>query len=123
MPAKASGKEEITPRSTLTHIDNWRLGQTLGRGAYGTSHLHHPSDYGMADSAGHVRLATHVNGRKAACKILPALHHDRAQPITWDQTVDATEAHKEVVLLKALSGLKMPGVVELEGIVEQDGWT
>ena len=43
--------------------------------------------------------------------------------MTWDQSVDAMEAHKEVVLLKALSGLKMPGVVELEGIVERDGWT
>jgi len=83
------------------------------------SHLNN----GMTDLSGHVRLATHVSGRKAACKILPALHHDPTQPVTWDQTVDATEAHKEVVLLKALSGLKMPGVVELEGIVERDGWT
>jgi len=30
-------KEEVTPRSTLTHIGNWRLGPTLGRGAYGMS--------------------------------------------------------------------------------------
>lgn len=30
-------KEEVTPRSTLTHIGNWRLGPTLGRGAYGVS--------------------------------------------------------------------------------------
>jgi len=78
---------------------------------------------GMTDLPGHVRLATHITGRKAACKILPSLHHDPTQPVTWDQTVDATEAHKEVVLLKALSGLKMPGVVELEGVVERDGWT
>jgi hypothetical protein len=40
MPAKEGEKEEITPRSTLTHIGNWRLGQTLGRGAYGKSHLY-----------------------------------------------------------------------------------
>jgi len=30
-------KEEVTPRSTLTHIGNWKLGPTLGRGAYGMS--------------------------------------------------------------------------------------
>jgi len=72
---------------------------------------------------GHVRLATHVSGRKAACKILPALHQDPTKPVTWDQTIDAVEAHKEVVLLKALSGIKFSGVVELEGVIERDGWT
>lgn len=43
--------------------------------------------------------------------------------MTWDQTVEAIEAHKEVVLLKALTGMELPGIVHLEGIVEQDGWT
>jgi serine/threonine protein kinase len=70
-----------------------------------------------------VRLATHTSGRKAACKILPALHQDPHKSVTWDQTVDAVEAHKEVVLLKALSGIKFSGVVELEGVIERDGWT
>jgi hypothetical protein len=25
---------EVTPRGSLTHIGNWKLGRTLGRGAY-----------------------------------------------------------------------------------------
>ncbi|WVR03915.1 hypothetical protein IAU60_000914 [Kwoniella sp. DSM 27419] len=95
-----------TPRSNLTHIGGWKLGRTLGRGAYA-----------------HVRLATHSSGHKAACKILPALHQTPGQPATWDQTVDAIEAHKEVVLLKALSGAGVPGIVGLEGVIEQGGWT
>ncbi|RSH94560.1 hypothetical protein EHS25_004364 [Saitozyma podzolica] len=49
----------------------------------------------------HVREATHVSGRKAACKILPALHRDPFRAVTTDELVDAVEAHKEVVLLKA----------------------
>ncbi|WVF66994.1 hypothetical protein IAT40_001737 [Kwoniella sp. CBS 6097] len=95
-----------TPRSTLTHIGAWKLGRTLGRGAYA-----------------HVRLATHETGHQAACKILPALHHTPGQEVSWDQTVDAIEAHKEVVLLKALSGANVPGIVGLEGVIEQGGWT
>jgi hypothetical protein len=79
--------------------------------------------YSHLTVTGHVRLATHVTGRQAACKILPALHRDISEPVTWNQTVDAVEAHKEVVLLKAFTGVKMPGIVPLEGIVEQDGWT
>ncbi|WRT65601.1 uncharacterized protein IL334_002546 [Kwoniella shivajii] len=97
---------EVTPRGTLTHIGGWKLGKTLGRGAYA-----------------HVRLATHPNGHKAACKILPALHHTPGQKVDWDATVDAMEAHKEVVLLKALCGAGVPGIVGLEGVMEADGWT
>ncbi|WVQ64808.1 uncharacterized protein L199_002977 [Kwoniella botswanensis] len=95
-----------TPRSTLTQIGGWKLGKTLGRGAYA-----------------HVRLATHPNGHKAACKILPALHHTPGREVSWDETIDAVEAHKEVVLLKALSGAGVPGIVGLEGVMEEGGWT
>ncbi|WWC60192.1 uncharacterized protein I303_102757 [Kwoniella dejecticola CBS 10117] len=95
-----------TPRSTLTQIGGWKLGKTLGRGAYA-----------------HVRLATHPNGHKAACKILPALHHVPGRHVSWDDTVDAIEAHKEVVLLKALSGAGVPGIVGLEGVIVEGGWT
>ncbi|WVQ78722.1 hypothetical protein IAT38_000809 [Cryptococcus sp. DSM 104549] len=95
-----------TPRSTLTHIGGWKLGQTLGRGAYA-----------------HVRLATHPNGHQAACKILPALHNNSGIPVSRDQTIDAVEAHKEVVLLKALCGAGLEGVVGLEGVMEEGGWT
>ncbi|OCF32299.1 CAMK/CAMKL protein kinase [Kwoniella heveanensis BCC8398] len=95
-----------TPRSTLTHIGAWKLGKTLGRGAYA-----------------HVRLATHTTGHRAACKILPALHHKPGLQVSWDQTVDAIEAHKEVVLLKALAGANVSGIVGLEGVIEQGGWT
>ncbi|OCF58019.1 CAMK/CAMKL protein kinase [Kwoniella mangroviensis CBS 10435] len=95
-----------TPRSTLTHIGGWKLGKTLGRGAYA-----------------HVRLATHPNGHKAACKILPALHHTPGREVSWDETIDAVEAHKEVVLLRGLSGAGVPGIVGLEGVMEDGGWT
>ncbi|WWC87776.1 uncharacterized protein L201_002668 [Kwoniella dendrophila CBS 6074] len=98
--------KEFTPRSSLTHIGGWKLGKTLGRGAYA-----------------HVRLATHPNGHKAACKILPALHHTSGREVSWDETVDAIEAHKEVVFLKAFSGAGVPGVVGLEGVIEEGGWT
>lgn len=37
--------------------------------------------------------------------------------------MDAVEAHKEVVLLKALWGAGVHGVVELEGVIEEGGWT
>ncbi|KAK8861502.1 hypothetical protein IAR55_002323 [Kwoniella newhampshirensis] len=94
-----------TPRSTLTRVGGWKLGQTLGRGAYA-----------------HVRLATHPNGHKAACKILPALHREPGR-VSWDHTVDAIEAHKEVVLLKALTGAGLGGIVGLEGVMEEGGWT
>jgi hypothetical protein len=46
MSTDVNKKEEITPRSTLTHIGNWRLGATLGRGAYGMSHLTQSSSHG-----------------------------------------------------------------------------
>lgn len=82
------------------------MGKTLGRGAYA-----------------HVRLATHKNGHQAACKILPALHKDPGLPVTWDETIDAVEAHKEVVLLKALCGAGVEGIAGLEGVVEEGGWT
>ncbi|KAK4687402.1 hypothetical protein P7C73_g2725, partial [Tremellales sp. Uapishka_1] len=95
--------EEATPRSKLTTIGGWTLGGTLGKGAYA-----------------HVRLATHPNGHKAACKILPALP---ASGFSYDQMIDAVEAHKEVVLLKALAGSGMAGVVGLEGVMEEGGWT
>ncbi|GFZ42689.1 hypothetical protein JCM24511_00406 [Saitozyma sp. JCM 24511] len=98
--------QEPTPRSLLTKIGGWTLGRTLGRGAYA-----------------HVREATHVTGRKAACKILPALHRDPFRAVTTDELVDAVEAHKEVVLLKALTGAGMKGVVGLEGVIESGGWT
>ena len=71
----------------------------------------------------HVRLATHVNGMQAACKILPALYRPRSHPATLDETIDAVEAHKEVVLLKAFAGAGIKGVVGLEGVVEEGGWT
>lgn len=71
----------------------------------------------------HVRLATHKNGHQAACKILPALHKDPGLPVTWDETIDAVEAHKEVVLLKALCGAGVEGIAGLEGVVEEGGWT
>ncbi|OWZ50964.1 CAMK/CAMKL protein kinase [Cryptococcus neoformans] len=95
-----------TPRGVLTHVGGWKLGKTLGRGAYA-----------------HVRLATHKNGHQAACKILPALHKDPEVPVTWDETIDAVEAHKEVVLLKALCGAGVEGIAGLEGMVEEGGWT
>ncbi|WVQ94621.1 hypothetical protein IAU59_001701 [Kwoniella sp. CBS 9459] len=97
---------EATPRSALTHIGAWKLGRTLGRGAYA-----------------HVRLATHETGHQAACKILPALHRTPGKQVSWDETVDAIEAHKEVVLLKALSGANVAGIVGLEGVIQQGGWT
>lgn len=111
-----------TPRSVLTHIGSWKLGKTLGRGAYGQL----PSIQEAAvdlSSVAHVRLATHKNGHQAACKILPALHKDPGVPVTWDETIDAVEAHKEVVLLKALCGAGMEGVAGLEGVIEEGGWT
>ncbi|WVQ74572.1 hypothetical protein IAR50_004173 [Cryptococcus sp. DSM 104548] len=95
-----------TPRSLLTQVGNWKLGPTLGRGAYA-----------------HVRLATHKNGHQAACKILPALHGNGQRPVTWDETMDAVEAHKEVVLLKALCGAGIEGIAGLEGVMEEEGWT
>ncbi|WWC68738.1 uncharacterized protein I206_102672 [Kwoniella pini CBS 10737] len=98
--------KENTPRSTLTHIGGWKLGKTLGRGAYA-----------------HVRLATHANGHKAACKILPALHHTLGRKVSRDETIDAIEAHKELVLLKGLSGAGVPGIVGLEGVIVEGGWT
>jgi hypothetical protein len=71
----------------------------------------------------HVRLATHtVSGRKAACKILPCLYVPGFPPPSHNEVVDAEEAHKELVILKALSGCKIPGVVELEGVLEEGGW-
>ena len=71
----------------------------------------------------HVRLATHSTGHKAACKILPALHHASGRPVSWDDVIDAVEAHKEVVLLKALSGAGLKGIVGLEGVMVEGGWT
>lgn len=122
--AKHEAVGETTPRSCLTHIGNWTLGKTLGRGAYGMENTTRAQQAQLTcRSPAHVRLATHITGRKAACKILPALRQDPTKPVTWDQTVDAVEAHKEVVLLKALSGIKFTGVVDLEGVIERDGWT
>jgi hypothetical protein len=43
--------------------------------------------------------------------------------MTKDELVDACEAHKEVVLLKAFTGIKLEGIIELEGVYEKDGWT
>lgn len=37
--AKRESKQETTPRGFLTHIGNWTLGRTLGRGAYGSPDL------------------------------------------------------------------------------------
>jgi hypothetical protein len=37
--------------------------------------------------------------------------------------MDAIEAHKEVVLLKALAGAGIKGIVGLEGVLESGGWT
>lgn len=72
----------------------------------------------------HVRLATHiVTGHQAACKILPALHGHPGIPVDWNATLDAIEAHKEMVLLKAFAGAKLAGVVRLEGVLEEGGWT
>lgn len=72
----------------------------------------------------HVRFATHVQSREqVACKILPALHWDPNIAADWNATLDAVEAHKEVVILKAFAGAKVPGVVELVGVLEEGGWT
>ncbi|CAD6587454.1 MAG: hypothetical protein TREMPRED_004760 [Tremellales sp. Tagirdzhanova-0007] len=71
----------------------------------------------------HVRLATHSSGHKAACKILPALHYPGSPQRHWDDVADAIEAHKEVVLLKALSGAGIEGIVGLEGVMVEGGWT
>lgn len=72
----------------------------------------------------HVRIATHVQTREqVACKILPALHWDPNIAADWNATLDAVEAHKEVVILKAFAGAKVPGVVELVGVLEEGGWT
>lgn len=78
----------------------------------------------MLRPSAHVRLATHRNGHKAACKILPALHGlHRGRKISTDERVDAEEAYKEVVLLKGVAGAGIKGIVGLEGVIEQDGWT
>jgi hypothetical protein len=116
--------QEPTPRSLLTKIGGWTLGRTLGRGAYGQCRYRvrkpspgSPDCTSVLTIPAHVREATHVSGRKAACKILPALHRDPFRAVTTDELVDAVEAHKEVVLLKALTG------VGLEGVIESGGWT
>lgn len=71
----------------------------------------------------HVRRATHRDtGHEVACKILPALHVPGV-PVTWDKTQDAIEAYKEIVLLKALAGANIPGIVQLEGMMQEEGWT
>ena len=70
-----------------------------------------------------MRLATHFSGHKAACKILPALHYPGSTSKSWDQVVDAIEAYKEVVILKALTGAGLKGVVNLEGVMVEGGWT
>ena len=116
---------EQTPRTALSTIGGWKLGKTLGRGAYG-EWLTSPcsgSAIRQTLTAAHVRLATHRNGHKAACKILPALHRPRSTPASWDEVIDAVEAHKELVLLKALSGSGIEGLVGLEGVVVEGGWT
>ena len=76
-------------------------------------------------SIAHVRLATSSTGHQAACKILPALRRPRKKnkEVTDDEIMDAVEAHKEVVLLKALWGARIPGIVGLEGVIEEGGWT
>ncbi|GMK56694.1 hypothetical protein CspeluHIS016_0305340 [Cutaneotrichosporon spelunceum] len=95
-----------TPRGRLSRVGEYDLGETIGRGAYA-----------------HVREAVHrETGQLLACKILPALHVPGA-PATWDKTIDAIEAHKEMVLLKAFAGAGIPGIVKLEGMLEEDGWT
>ncbi len=70
-----------------------------------------------------VRLASHPTGHKAACKILPALYHTEGRKVTMDEMRDAVEAHKELVLLKALAGGGVEGVAELEGVMAEEGWT
>ncbi|KAL7419718.1 hypothetical protein Q5752_005634 [Cryptotrichosporon argae] len=97
---------EDTPRGKLTQVGGWTLGKTLGRGAYA-----------------HVRHAVHFTGAVAACKILPCLRAVPGRAPSWDQVVDALEAHKEVVLLKALNGGGVRGIVGLEGVIEEEGWT
>jgi hypothetical protein len=42
--------------------------------------------------------------------------------VDFDKTMDAIEAYNEVVILKALNGAGMQGIVGLEGIIEDDGW-
>lgn len=37
--------------------------------------------------------------------------------------MDAIEAHKELVFLKGLNGAGLKGVVGLEGIIVDGGWT
>jgi len=43
--------------------------------------------------------------------------------MSTDEMMDAIEAHKEVVLLKALWGSGIKGIVGLEGVIEEGGWT
>ncbi len=63
-----------------------------------------------------------MTGDEFACKILPALHVPGVT-VTLDKTLDAMEAYKEIVLLKALAGASIPGIVQLEGMMEEEGWT
>lgn len=97
------GHQEGTPRSVLKRVAGWTLGSTLGRGGFG-----------------HVRKATHPGGRLAAVKILPALKPD--EPISKDQFLDATEAYKEVVMMKIFTGLGLPGFVGLDLVKEDKEW-
>jgi hypothetical protein len=129
----------ITPRTLMTKIGPWRLGPTLGRGAYGEFHTGTVElDRGvwharlgtasrtwlgtLIDAAAHVRLATHESGHVAACKILPALHGPTARRVSRDELIDAVEAHKELILLKGLAGAGVPGIVDLEGVITHHGW-
>ncbi len=74
-------------------------------------------------TAAHVREAIHrETGQVLACKILPALHVPGVAP-SRDKTLDAIEAYKEIVLLKAFAGAGIPGIVQLEGMMEEAGWT
>lgn len=58
-----------------------------------------------------------------ACKILPALHgQKKGISVTYDELIDAVEAHKELVLLKGLAGAGVPGIVGLEGVIPYKGW-
>lgn len=128
-------EEDYTPRTEMMRIGEWTLGPTLGRGAYGECFMPLRKRFTLISyvfrcnvreikliAVAHVRLATHESGHIAACKILPALHGPTARKVSRDELMDAVEAHKELVFLKGLSGARVPGIVDLEGVISYQGW-
>lgn len=108
---------KMTPRSLMTTVAGWELTGTLGRGSYGKLNRHS----NPAKLAGHVRGAVHKHtGERMACKIQPLLGKPQPSCDTAPY-VEAFESHKELVLLKALQGGEVPGVINVEGVHYRDG--